>query len=170
MTQFNYTGASLTVTSSTNEEQTWELVADEFYGQLTGDPTMSHIYHANNDFNVVVTIKIELWIGKPPCRFGDLLTEDMARVMSATDHYIYSGYLLADEDWCALCDDQRHITVRVAVPLGDIHVIVADSDEQLADELGAVANSTRDITLPCPACRVPEYLLAKGDHLREVDS
>lgn len=170
MTQFNFTGVVLTVTPSIGGQQTWELVVDEFYPLLTVDATKPDIHYTNDDFNVSVTIQVEISIGKPPCRFGELLTEAQADAMSDTDRYIYSGYLRSWGDPCALCDDQRHITVRVGMTPGGVNVIFATTPEEISDALDAMEQGTQDIALPCPGCRIPEYLLAKDEHLREGDS
>jgi hypothetical protein len=172
MTQSNFTGATITVTSSIGGQQTWELVvADEINPMLTKDVTKSdRIYFTNDDFNAVVTIEAEFVIGKPPGQFAYLLNEGQARAMGDTDRYIYSGYLQADDDWCVLCHDQRHITVRVVMPLTDVHVIVAATEIELSQAIDALKHGTQDIDLPCPACRIPEYLLAKDDYTPGVDS
>ena len=91
--------------------------------------------------------------------FPDDLTGAVVTIDVLSEDGSLVGYLIPTSGRCALCHNQRHITVR--------HWAEHASDSEDADTLSLYEPDTDSYTVytrkPCPACRYVDYELSHND-------
>lgn len=146
-------GTNILVWSHTYSPRAWELIpAEDWNPPVTDnlDASWNDFQFTNDAFGIAVTITV--------LRFDQ----------NGNSH---EGYLIPVDGPCPLCTGTGRILVRV-----DMRNSAAYAGETLDALLtkgltaDVIANiGVVDMTKPCPACRIPNYLLAADEHLPEVD-